>query len=223
MPLNIFKMNTSRDIRRYSFHLSFAVVMMLFALGTTPALGQTGGAVDTKSGLRIGATFMTIGGEDAPSDLNRRTGLTVGGFVVFDVVGPLAVQPELNYTQKGAEEPGGTTTKLDYVELPLLLKLQPPSSGLVSPSLLIGPTAALNVKAEEETSSGSTDISDNIRTGELGLMVGVGVDAALGMGTLLLDARYGLGVTSLDEDDDVAETDISTRNQGLMITVGYAF
>jgi hypothetical protein len=82
----------------------------------------------------------------------------------------------------------------------------------------------LNVKAEQETDSGTTDISDDTRTAEVGLAFGVGLDAALGVGTLLVDARYGLGLTSLDEDDDVAEAgDVSTRNQGFMVTVGYAF
>jgi len=219
--LSFSDFSTSTSLRRVFPGLS-AFLIVLLTLSTTPAFGQTGGALETKTGLRIGATFMTIGGDDAPSDLDRRTGLMAGGFVVFDVAGPLALQPELNYIQKGAES-GGTTTKLGYIELPLLLKVQAPSSGPVSPNLFLGPTAALNVNAEEETSSGTTDISDDVRSGELGLMVGVGVDAALGVGTLLVDARYGLGLTSLDEDDDIAETDISTRNQGFMITVGYAF
>jgi len=55
-------------------------------------------------------------------------------------------------------------------------------------------------------------------------MFGVGADVALGVGSLMVDVRYGLSLTSLDEDDDLAEAeDLSTRNQGLMVTVGYAF
>jgi len=205
--------------------LLFSILFVaLLGLGTSPALGQAGGALDTKTGLRVGGTFMTFGGEDAPSNLDRRTGWLVGGFVVFDVAGPLALQPELNYVQKGAEDAdGSTTTKLNYIELPILLKVQTPSAGPVSPSLMLGPTAALNIKAEQETGSSTTDISDDIRTGELGLAFGVGLDAALGVGTLLVDVRYGIGVTSLDDDDDVGETDVSFRNQGFMVTAGYAF
>jgi len=198
------------------------LLIILVALGTAPALGQTGPALDTKTGLRIGPTFMTVGGEDAPSDLDRRTGLMIGGFVVFDIVGPFALQPELTYIQKGAED-GNTTFKRDYIELPLLLKVQTPSPGLLSPNLFLGPTAALNINAENETGSETTDVSDDVRTAEIGILFGIGVDAAVGVGTLLVDARYGLGLTSIDEDDDVAETDVSTRNQGFMITVGYAF
>jgi hypothetical protein len=187
-------------------------------------MAQTGGVLDTHSGLRVGGTFMTFGGEDAPSDLGRRTGLTLGGFITFDFAGPFALQPELNYVQKGAEQANGTITKLDYIELPLLVKLQAPTGGAVSPHLFMGPTGALNINAEEETDAGTTDVSDNVRMVDLGLAFGIGLDAGLGAGTLLVDARYGLGVTSLDEDDDVAEAeDVSIRNQGFMITVGYAF
>lgn len=166
---------------------------------------------------------MTIGGDDAPDDLDRRTGLAVGGFVTFDIIGPFALQPELNYIQKGAETPSGTTTKLDYIELPLLIKVQPSTPGPISPNLFVGPTAAVNVNAEEESDSGTTDISDDVSTGDFGLAVGVGVDVGLGMGTLMVDGRYGLSLTSLDEDDDVAEFDTSTHNQGFMLMVGYAF
>lgn len=201
------------------------LLVVLLALGTTPALGQSGGVLDTKSGLRVGGTFMTFGGDDAPSDLDRRGGWLLGGFAVFDVTGPFALQPELNYVQKGAEsESGGSTvtTKLNYIELPILAKIQTPSAGLVSPSVFLGPSAALNIKAEQEVGSSTSDIDDDIRGFDLGAVFGVGVDANVGVGTLLVDARYSLGLIDISDDDDLAE-EPSLRNQGFMLTVGYAF
>jgi len=115
---------------------------VLFIVNVAPALGQTGGTMDTKTGLRVGGTFMTIGGEDAPNDVDRRTGLMVGGFAVFNIPGPFAFQPELNYIQKGAQVQGGAgsggaTLKLDYIEVPLLAKVQTPSPGPISPNLFL--------------------------------------------------------------------------------------
>lgn len=199
------------------------LLVAILAFGISPALGQ---AIDTQSGLRVGGAFMTIGGDDAPSDLTRRSGWMLGGFATFDVAGPFALQPELNYIQKGAQDETASptvTTKLNYIQLPILAKVQTPSPGLVSPNVFLGPSAALNIKAEEEAGSSTNDISDDIRSFDLGAVFGVGVDANVGTGTLLVDARYGLGLIDITDDDDVGTTDPSLRNQGFMLTVGYAF
>lgn len=39
-----------------------------------------------------------------------------------------------------------------------------------------------------------------------------GLDATLGAGTVLVDARYGIGLTSIDEDDVAEAQDLSARN-----------
>lgn len=99
LHLGFSNFSISASLRRLFPGFS-ALLIAFLVLGTTPTFGQTSGPLDVKTGLHVGATFMTIGGEDAPSDLDRRTGLMVGGFAVFDIAGPFALQPELNYIQK---------------------------------------------------------------------------------------------------------------------------
>ncbi|MFP4229496.1 MAG: hypothetical protein ACLFTE_11810, partial [Salinivenus sp.] len=67
-----------------------------------------------------------------------------------------------------------------------------------------------------------SDIDDDVRGFDLGAVFGVGVDATVGVGTLLLDARYSLGLIDISDDDDLGDSDPSLRNQGFMLTVGHA-
>ena len=216
---------------------SAALVALAFFLAGVlplPAQAQLGGGIDIKPGVRAGVDFMKIGGEDAADDNNRRTGFLIGGFVLVDA-GLIAVQPELMYIQKGASQertlPDGTTVtrtiKLDYIEVPVLVKLQVPLEEGITPSVFAGPTLGLNVTAEaeaeaegesarEDISSATEDISDDVSGTDFGLALGGGVDVELNNVTLMGDIRYGLGLTSTDDGD------ASIQNRGFMITAGLA-
>lgn len=186
------------------------------------AQAQMGQGMDVKPGVRAGVDFMTLGGDDVDSDnLDRRSGFMFGGFALVDFTGPFAVQPEITYIQKGAEASNSDLTrKNDYIEIPVLAKFQLPVSGPVSPNLFAGPTLGFNVTAELEDGDGNTqDLSDETSGTEFGFAFGGGVDIGLAAGTLMIDARYGLGLTSIDDTD----ADQSINNQGFMITAGFAF
>lgn len=225
---------------------SFGVPLILalaFGFASTPAMGQ----VDVKPGVRIGFNYASFGGDtdayaqafsDAPlvSDVStgRRSGYTVGGFLLFDFAGPFALQPELRYIQRGysvdltvsgfgQEVSANGTLKLDYIDVPVLARLDIPSAG-VTPHVFGGPTFGFNISAEEETeAAGETeteDVSDSINGTDFGLEVGAGLDFGLGAGTATIDARYGLGLSDLPASDD---TDVSLQNRALMITAGFTF
>jgi hypothetical protein len=203
--------------------LSVLIAVSFFVAAAFPLTSQAQMGVpgmDIKPGARAGLTFMTLGGDDAADNLDRRTGLIVGGFALVDFAGPFALQPELTYIQKGAENPDlDTTTKLDYIEIPVLAKFQVPLSGPVSPSLFAGPTLGFNVVSEDEDDEGNTQDLDNISGTEFGLAFGGGVDVGLSAGTLMVDVRYGLGLSNVLDSD----ADQSANNQGFMITAGFAF
>lgn len=207
--------------------LSTAAFLLSVTLPLT-VQAQMGQGIDIKPGVRAGVDFMTLGGDDADNELGRRTGFLVGGFVLVDISGPIAIQPELMYLQKGASDEetfDGTTitstTKLDYIEVPFLAKLQVPLEEGISPNLFVGPTLGINVAAEAEVEGGgeseTQDISDNVSGTEFGLTLGGGIDINLSDTILTGDIRYGIGLTSIDESDD-----LSINNQGFMITAGFA-
>jgi hypothetical protein len=197
---------------------SLALILFLGAglvFTATPAQAQ----MDIKPGIRAGVDFMTIGGDNTDG-LDSRTGFLIGGYATIGLGGPIAVQPELQYIQKGASASFGNTDitrKLDYIEIPVLVKYQIPAGGF-SPNVFAGPALGFNVTAEDSNGD-SVDISDSTSGTEFGLYFGAGADFGLSAGTVSVDVRYNLGLSNiLDVDGDASQ-----NNQGFMITAGFAF
>jgi hypothetical protein len=114
--------------------------------------------------------------------------------------------------------------KLDYLEIPVLVKIIFPSPGGVNPYLFAGPAVAIKVsgkvKAEFAGESDEEDIED-MKSTDFGLVIGAGVDfgfGALGKGTLSVDIRYSLGLSTISdfEGDDV-------KNGAFSLMVGFSF
>lgn len=195
-----------------------ALVVMTLLVSSAPAQAQ----VDLRPGVRAGATFMKFGGENT-SEVTRRTSYTVGGYLLANFEGPYALQPELNFIQKGGESVDGATArtaKLSYIEVPVLGKWQFSRTGRGASVLFAGPSLGINVGAEREASNGTTstttDISDEANTFELALQAGIGAEYSLDVGRLSADVRYAYGLTNVEEGQD-------TQNQGFIITAGISF
>jgi hypothetical protein len=154
-----------------------------------------------------------------------------------------AIQPELNFIQKGFQveetysDPGvGTVTEkfeviLNYIEIPVMLKGGVPF-GPARFDVLAGPSIgyALNGKIKfTETANGMTESdSQDIDFGEddfartdFSVQFGAAFSLALGeSATLFADARYILGLTNLNTSPD---DDITANNRGVALTVGALF
>ncbi|MGD9708096.1 MAG: porin family protein [Candidatus Delongbacteria bacterium] len=123
----------------------------------------------------------------------------------------------------------------DYIEVPVSFRFKFPTGSGFTPSFYAGGTAAVNVKAEADfemsyyeyyddgitfneytqNDSGTEDLND-VNPLELGLIFGIGINFPLQNGTLLLDARYNYGLTSLVEDDGS-----NVYNRVWSISLGY--
>jgi hypothetical protein len=192
-------------------------------------------------GVKAGMNIATLGGDDA-NGLDSRTGLVVGGLVNYRLTDMLSIQPEILYTQKGTKasetDPDfGTfefTLKTDYLEIPVLLKLDVPvGAPELRPTLHVGPTFAFEVGCEVDFSgmgiSGSVDCDAgdefdedgfaDRRKFDMGLGLGGGLDVAFGGGTLMIEARHTLGLQSLDKSDNGADL----KHRVWSITFGYRF
>ena len=92
-------------------------------------------------GLRGGLSVATLGGDDA-GNVDSRAALNIGGFVKLPLPGVLGMQLGAGFAMKGAEETEqGVEIKLDvdYIEIPILLTLSPPTTGNVGFNFFIGP------------------------------------------------------------------------------------
>jgi hypothetical protein len=196
-------------------------------------------ATGIKGGLKIGANSAKLYGDDVGNledllgeGLKSRIGFSVGGFITFNIAEMFAIQSEVLYTMKGLRWEGeinGATPlkvwiKLDYLEIPVLVKIMPGTQGSVKPYLFAGPAVAIKVsgkvKAEFEGES-DEEVLEDVKSTDFGLVIGAGADfglGAYGRGSLSVDIRYTLGLSTISdfEGDDV-------KNGVFSLMVGYSF
>ncbi|HEX7117483.1 MAG TPA: porin family protein [Longimicrobiales bacterium] len=206
---------------------------VLAAAALAAALSSPAYAQGVEVGVRAGMNFAKIGGDDAAIsevEPSNRTGLSIGGFARFGLAPSFSIQPELLYSQKGTEyEDEGATFGFDvsYVDVPVLAVYSPPLSGAspIRPALMAGPVvsfrAGCEVTGELDGISFATDCDESeqeLKSTDIGLMFGAGAGMGVGPGTLHLDARYGLGLTSVDD----SEESLDMKNRLISLSVGYS-
>jgi hypothetical protein len=157
-------------------------------------------------GVKAGLNLATLTGDDA-DDAKTRAGLAAGGFVKVSLTPAFSVQPEVLYSMKGAkfEESSADdfTIKLDYIEVPVLLQYNIPTQGNVKPVLFAGPAVAFNMSAKLEGTidSASADVDiDNVKSVDIGIAAGAGVELKSGTTTFGFEARYTLGLGNVLDD-----------------------
>lgn len=163
-------------------------------------------------GPKVGLNISNIHGADAGSP-DSKTGFAGGIFFMYQFSNMFAVQPEVYYTMKGAKEKESfqgytleATVSLDYIEIPVLLKLIVPLPGSpFHPVIFAGPAVGFNtthkVKIEFEGQSAEEDIP-NVNSTEFSLVFGGGVGFPVADNELGIDVRYNLGLTTVDDSDD---------------------
>lgn len=157
-------------------------------------------------GFRGGVNIANI--NDADFDAESRTGIMLGGYFSFPIPNsPVYIQPEILYTQKGAEiddlTGNGVTTeaKLDYIEVPVLARFDFITDGNITPHVYFGPYIGFNVSSEVEATSDEGTVSDNLEDEIKGTDFGVTVGGGVDFGKFNLGVRYGAGLTKIFEDD----------------------
>jgi hypothetical protein len=169
-----------------------------------------------QAGLKAGLNISNLNGSDV-SNTDSKTGFTGGAFFMYQFSPMFAVQPEAYYTMKGAEQKGTiegynytATLSLDYIEIPILLKLMIPIQGSsINPAIFAGPSIGFNtthkVKVEAEGQSSESDIPD-VKSTDFGLVFGGGLGFPIGKNELGFDVRYILGLGTID--DSAAKSDV---------------
>jgi len=163
---------------------------------------------DIQWGVKGGLNLSGLRGGGGMFDTKR--GVVAGGFGVFDFAPEFGVEVDALFMMKGGklvgfgvDETGNVTGPisegffiLDYLEFPILARLNTPAMGRLSPHVYFGPTLALKVSARARNAGFPGADLDAARTLDSGLAFGLSGDLALGPRTLVLDARYGLGLTN---------------------------
>ncbi len=162
-------------------------------------------AAQAQFSIKGGANFANFNDTDASFD--SRTGLMAGATYSFGIpMSPISIRPGVFYAQKGAKISEGsveTTTKLDYVEIPVVAKFDfILDNPMLTPHVYFGPYAGFNINAEQEISggdgAGSVDIEDQIKGTDFGVVVGAGADIT----KFNVGLRYSAGLSNIAEDGE---------------------
>jgi len=198
------------------------IVLAAAAALLLPLLAAPLAAQRWSVGALGGANSSTVGGSDAEG-AKSRVGFAGGAQVVRTLTDNVALEVDALYSMKGAKgrDEGGTAdVRISYVEVPLLLRLGPRTTGTVRPFATLGASAdfRLTCKAEmrERALSVSVDCDEfaDFRSFDATLIGGAGIDAPLGAGTMTLTVRYGYGLRNLVKEDEV-------RNRAFTFLAGW--
>ena len=198
--------------------------MLMFALFFTICGTTLQAQSKITYGVKGGLSLANLYGDDI-SDVDSKIGFTAGAFLNIGTSGQISIQPELLYTMKGAKDDVlglEEKLKLNYIEVPILIKWTSPSEGTIRPNLFIGPAPAFLMSAKfEETFGGvlvEIDIKDEVKSFDFGVVFGGGLDFAAGSGSFVIDIRYTLGLTSVDDSG----FDADLKNKVFSASIGYA-
>lgn len=172
-------------------------------------MGSRAQAQNFNLGLEAGANFSNFIGSDVTSgSLNAaKLGFVGGAFLCLNFGNSFGIRPELLYEQKGNQISGtSTTTELDYIEIPVLLKVSL-GTPMVNPGILLGPTFSFNTVAQ--VAGGNVS---GVNSSDIGLMGGAEID----IDKFQVSGRYELGLTNITNG-------VNIQNGTITLLVGYSF
>lgn len=200
---------------------SFILAIGLFCLAM-PTYAQV--SFGLKGGVNVAEFSFKDQGTTIPqSSIN---GFTLGAVVEIGITDNIFIQPEAVFIQKGSEIPkinGNDKLNVNYLDIPLLLKIKLLNTDFFEINLLGGPSFGLALNGEETTAGGQTiDINfggeNGLKRFDLGVNAGGGIGVNLGSIGVFGDVRYLFGVSNISED---ANREI--KNKGLNLSVGLMF
>lgn len=183
-------------------------------MSSTPAWAQVGG------GIKVGLNLATLSGFNDPnSSTSQRTGVVGGVFLTFGLAPMIALQPEVLFSMQGTKFHVGTsgvstdaTAKLDYIQVPVLLRIGNSSKAGASLYGVVGPTFGRLLRANQN----GEDIKSQLNSTDMGLVVGAGVS----LSRFLVEGRYTYGLKDLNK---VTDPSGSNQNRVISVLVGLVF
>jgi hypothetical protein len=177
-----------------------------------PAQSSVGGI-----GFGVKGGYLYSSFSQAGESLNAKGGWEAGIFLGGGRSGVVGLMAELMYARKSFEEGAiSKTTKLDYFEIPLLLRLNIGSSNKNKGVIfygLAGPVFDFNLKAERD----GVDVSDSYEKYDIGVLAGGGLEIS----RIILEARYNWGLKNLLKNSGALSGDL--KNQTFALLGGIRF
>jgi len=213
---------------------ALAATMLSLASSTLPVSTTSAQSAPLRLGLLGGVNVATV-----RTDIDGlfTPGNRVGGLFGVQFIAPLGGMVSLEvdglYSMKGATL--GTslvnaTARFDYLEFPVLLRLDLAKASSISPFIVAGPSFAVRVSCNFGvkvfiTVSTDCDRVDNVfdarltKTFDAGAVIGGGLAFAIGKNSVSLSARYTYGLRDLADIGAIRNRAISLLG-GISIPLG---
>jgi hypothetical protein len=209
--------------------LRFSIALLLVAAMFTPTETSAQTVVGVKAGIGIANLSLSESADEL--NLSSRTTFTGGGFATFGLGEMFFLQPEVLYAPKGAKgdiEGVEATFALDYIEIPVLFGAAFDLGGSsVKPRVFAGPSVAFEIGCDVSgTESGvsvsfeCSEIELETKSVDFGLVFGAGVAFPLGSVQLIIDGRYDLGLSDINDFEGDTE---SIKNKAWQFMAGVGF
>ena len=212
-------------------------------MASTFVFGQF--SLGLKTGLSVSDAQAELFVDAVNNAPKSYTSFLVGATAEIQINKNFSFQPELQYIRRGFTVNEGTsfdmigidipvgakaTTSINYIEAPLLAKAKIGNGvtnfyGIVGPSIGYATSAKIQPKATLLIDFNLPEVNINLNNDiynrtEFSGIIGAGVEHNVQTGKLFADVRYSHSFTNIINDPIV---DISVRNSGVQLAVGYAY
>ena len=220
------------------------VVLSIAAMITLGFAANAQMSIIPKAGITLSNMAVKEKEDGQKSNLGKTFGL---GLNLPVSEGMFSIQPELLFTQKGvkySEDDYSQKMHLNYLELPVLAKASF-GSDAVKAYVNAGPSVGFalggNVKTKFDGETETTKIrfgegedeetvyldTENYNRVDLGMQFGGGIALQAGPGSLILDARYGLGLSNFAKAPETipsgaSKSDFKNQHRVFALSLGYA-
>jgi hypothetical protein len=184
-------------------------LLILFTLITVSL--YTMGQAQIAIGLKAGVNLSSLNSSDPETDISNITGFHGGAFALFKL-SKIGIQPELLFSQQGAEIDDVNLDKeeleLSYVAIPVMLKFYL-AAGF---NIQAGPQFGFLNSAELK---GVDNVEDAIKSSDISANIGLAWDAPFG---LVFDARYNIGLSDINDGSEISG---EVKSNVFQLSVGY--
>ncbi len=197
------------------------LLILFFSVIAFPAFAQL------SFGIKGGTNIAEFSFKDNGTNINQESinGFTFGAVLEIGLGGNIFLQPEAVFIQKGSKVQVLTEdnkVNVNYLDIPVLLKMKIINSNVFNVNLLAGPSFGLALNGEETMGGQTVDVNfggeDGLKRLDLGINAGGGIAANLGSIGVFGDVRYLFGVSNISEDNNR-----EIKNKGLNLSVGLMF
>jgi len=204
----------------------------LFLLLALPLAASAQPTFGAKAGLSV-ANLYGFDELEGGVDKSPVLGFTGGVMAQLPLSPSLSVRPEVLFTMKGMrlsnnvtvneeEVEASQTIRINYVEVPLMVRVGLPVGPFADAGILIGPSVGFKLSESVKTERNGVEIDSDANTDfATSFDAGIAAGAEYGSGPFAVEARYTYGLLDINEDGD--DNDPSIKNGVFSITGAYRF